>query len=340
MSGVGQREIRTQQRGLHPVTVGCQMVRRLLLGTLLLPLLAHADENIVVFYGGYGSAEQFAVDGRVIEAEGLSQATKGDSWWRNLWRNLRLMNNSEREDVALTVRVGGSEVRTTSDEEGYFHVAAAPEHPLAAGWHTVTAEGDRAQGEGRLLIVPRTNPLGIISDIDDTVLVSEVPDKTKLLNNTFLKNPRQRKAFPGTADFFRRLLAQNAEPAAAAMFYVSASPHQLAPNIDGFLSLNDFPRGVLVTKQISGDGRDPLLDQKRYKTEKIEAIFSALPWVKFVLVGDNGELDPETYCAIWQEYPQRVSAIYIRKVMTDRARTVCPLQADLDAAIGDSRTAK
>jgi len=42
------------------------------------------------------------------------------------------------------------------------------------------------------------------------------------------------------------LLAQNAEPEAAPMFNVSASPHQLAPNIDALLSLNDFPRGELV----------------------------------------------------------------------------------------------
>jgi len=188
------------------------MLIRLLFLTLLLPLFAQANDNQVVFYDGYGSSERFQVDGRVIEAKGLSQATEGDSWWRNLWRNLRLLKSSDREDVKLTVTVGGYATPATS--------------------------------------------------------------------------------------------------------------------------------GVLVTKQINGDGRDPLLNQKRYKTGKIDAIFSALPWVQFVLVGDDGELDPETYCAIWEKYPARVRAIYIRSVTTDRARKVCSLQADLAAAVADRRTAE
>lgn len=309
-------------------------MRSLLLCALLLPLVAFADGNKVVLYDGYGSGERFTIEGRVIEAEKLSQANEGDSWWRNLWRNFRLMKNSEREDVALTVKIGSFEARATTDEEGYFRVAATPAQPLAPGWHAVTAQGRCTQGEGRLLIVPRTNTFGLISDIDDTVLVSEVPDKKKLLNNTFLKNPQQRQAFPGTADFYKQLLAQNADPKAAPMFYVSASPRQLAGNIESFLSQNNFPPGVLVTKQINGDGRDPLRDQKQYKIAKIEAILAALPWVNFVLMGDDGELDPETYRAIQEKYPQRVSAIYIRKVSPDSKRVSYPGQLDLAAALG------
>lgn len=309
-------------------------MRCLLLCTLLLPLAAFADGNQVVLYDGYGSGEHFIVEGRVIEAEHRSQPNASDSWWRNLWRNFRLMKNSEKEDVVLTVTVGNSTTRAITDEEGYFRVAAAPAQALPPGWHAVAAHGKRAQGEGRLLIVPKTNTLGVISDIDDTVMVSEVPDKKKLLENTFLKNPQQRQTFPGTADFYRRLLAQNADPKAAPMFYVSASPRQLAGNIDAVLTQNNFPQGVLVTKQIGGNGRDPLTDQKQYKIGKIEAILEALPWVKFVLVGDDGELDPETYRAIQEKYPQRVSAIYIRRVSADANRATYPGQADLAQAIG------
>jgi phosphatidate phosphatase APP1 len=306
------------------------MTRSLLAFALLLPLLAHADGNKVVLYDGYGSSERFVIEGRVIEAEKPSAPDSEDSWWRNLWRNFRLMKNSEREDVALKVKVGSFEAGATTDEEGYFRVTAT--QTMAPGWHTVVAQGKRAQGQGRLLIVPRTNALGLISDIDDTVMVSEVPDKKKLLGNTFLKNPQQRQAFPGTADFYKRLLAQNADPKAAPMFYLSASPRQLAGNIDAFLTRNNFPTGVLLTKQISGENRDPLRDQKQYKMAKIEALFTALPWVRFVLVGDDGELDPETYQAIREMYPERVAAIYIRKVSTNPERISYPEQLDLGLA--------
>jgi phosphatidate phosphatase APP1 len=314
------------------------MMKRLLLCVLLLPLVASADGNKAVLYDGYGSGERFAIEGRVIETEKLSQANDSDPWWRNLWRNFRLMKNSEREDVALTVKVGGFEARATTDEEGYFRVTGTPAPPpgqiLAPGWHAVTAQGKRAQGQGRLLIVPKANTLGLISDIDDTVMVSEVPDKQKLLENTFMKNPRQRQTFPGTADFYKRLLARNADSKAAPMFYLSASPRQLAGNIESFLAQNNYPQGVLLTRRIGGDGRDPLRDQKQYKIAKIEAILAALPWVKFVLVGDDGELDPETYQAIQDKYPRRVNAIYIRKVSPDPKRAVYPGQRDLVAALG------
>jgi phosphatidate phosphatase APP1 len=311
-----------------------EVMKHLLLAALLLPLVACADGNAVVFYDGYGSEVHFVVKGRVIEAEERSPAKASDSWLHNLWRNFRTMKNSEREDVALTLRVGSYEALTSTDDEGYFGVTVTPAQPLPPGWHRILAQGKRVQGEGRLLIVPRSNTVGVISDIDDTVLVSEVPNKKKLLENTLLKNPLQRQVFPNTARFYEALLAHNAVPNAAPMFYVSASPHQLAGNIETFLSQNHFPQGVLVTKQISGNGRDPLLDQKQYKIAQIETILAALPWVKFVLVGDDGELDPETYHAIREKHPQRVLGIYIRKVSSDPKRMVYPYQIDLAIALG------
>ena len=48
-----------------------------------------------------------------------------------------------------------------------------------------------------------------------------------------------------------------------------------APNIRAFLDKQGFPRGVLLTKQISGNNKDPLLDQERYKIERIEALLTS-----------------------------------------------------------------
>lgn len=307
-------------------------MKSFLLLVLLLPSLAWGGGNQALLYDGYGSAESFAIEGRIVEAEQRSAPKNNDAWHRNLRRTLSTMKNAERENVKIQISVGGNSAQARSDEEGYFRVVMVPTQALAPGWHTVTAMGKDTQGEGRILIVPRANTLGIISDVDDTALISEVPDKTKLLKNTFLKNPIQRQTFPGTADFYRRLLAHNGDPETAAMFYVSASPRQLVESIEACLSRNHFPAGVLVTKQISGEGRDPLLDQKQYKTAKIESIFAALPWVNFILVGDDGERDPEIFQALKEKHPQRVAAIYIRKVPPDKKRKTYAGQMDLTTA--------
>ena len=304
-----------------------------LLLILLLPSTVWAGSNHVLLYDGYGSSQSFVIEGRIVAAEKLSAPKDDDAWHRNLRRTLSTMKNSERENVKIQLSVGGNVARASSDEEGYFRVTITPTQALAPGWHTVTARGKNTQGEGRVLIVPRVNTLGVISDVDDTALISEVPDKTKLLKNTFLKNPIQRQTFPGTGDFYRRLLAQNDDPKTAAMFYVSASPRQLTQNIQACLTRNDFPPGALVTKQISGHGHDPLFDQKQYKIHKIESIFVALPWVNFVLVGDDGERDPETFQALKDKYPERIAAIYIRKVHPDPQRKTYAGQMDLSDGI-------
>ncbi len=299
---------------------------------LLLPLAAGAADNQALIYDSYGSSERFVIEGRVIESENRAVATADDRGYENLWRNLRTLKNADREDVKLSVSVGDFNTQTVSGEEGYFSINLTPQPGVSPGWKVVTAQGNRTHGAGRLLIVPKANTLGIISDIDDTVLVSNVPDKAVLLKNTLLKNPKQRQAFLGTANFYQHLLAQNAFPKAAPMFYVSAAPRQLAEGISAFLTQHKFPQGVLITKRINGRGHDPLRDQQQYKIDKIEMIFTTLPWVTFVLVGDDGERDPEIYRALQEKYPQRVVAIYIRKVHPDPLRTVYDGQLDLAVA--------
>jgi phosphatidate phosphatase APP1 len=309
-------------------------VKHWLLCALLLPAAVQADSNQVLLYDGWGSAQRFELEGRVVELKEQRPSKANDSGLRNLRRSAGTMQNSERGKVPLSVRVGEQHIRTESNEEGYFRVAATPATPLAAGWHSVVAQAGRAQGTGRLLIVPAANTEGIISDIDDTVIVSQVNDKKRLLKNTFLRNPLQRKTYPGTAAFYQGLLARNPQADAAPMFYLSASPRQLAGNIAAFLSRHSYPPGALITKQINGDQRDPLLDQQKYKLAKIETILSALPWVRFTLVGDDGEHDPEIYRAIQAQHPQQVAAIYIRKVNPDLKRAAYPGQLDLAMAIG------
>jgi len=66
-------------------------------------------------------------------------------------------------------------VRTRADQEGYIDVVVRG-HGLGPGWHEARIE---ATGAGtvttRILIVAPGPRLGIVSDIDDTAMVSHVP---------------------------------------------------------------------------------------------------------------------------------------------------------------------
>jgi phosphatidate phosphatase APP1 len=295
--------------------------------------VAVADTSSVRIEDGFGRATRVAIEGRIAESRQQTDGKAGDSGFTNFWRNLRLMFVSERERASTTLSIHRQTITATSDEEGYFRLEHSSATPLPGGWLAVHPVGQGAAGSGRVLVVPETNLHGVISDVDDTVIVSDVTDKSRLLKNTFLKHPEQRSSFPGTNAFFSHLLDANAERNAAPMFYLSASPRHLAPNIKRFLDHHRFPDGVLLTKQTTGDTRDPLLDQERYKLARIEQVLAMLPWVRFTLIGDDGERDPEIYRAIAEKYPTRVAAIYIRKVHPDPARVRHDGQMDLAEAV-------
>jgi len=70
-----------------------------------------------------------------------------------------------------------------TDAEGYFRVEAQIPPGVTAGWQVVevvTESGDARAG-GAVLLVPADNRLGIITDLDDTILVSDVTDKSRLV---------------------------------------------------------------------------------------------------------------------------------------------------------------
>jgi len=300
----------------------------------LAPLTVPADDRLaVVVYPGYGDDRRVLVDGRVIEARRTQPEQSADSRWTNLLRNLRRLVNDERAGVSLTVQVGPHRWPAVTDDEGYFRVDSVAELP--AGWHpvqVVTADG--TVGEGHMLRVPAQNTLGLISDLDDTILESQVNDKSKLLANSLLRNAHQRKPVAGMAAFYRRLLAANPQPESAAVFYLTASPRQLYAGIDLFLRTNAFPPGVVIGKR---PDRDPLTDQVAYKTARIEEIFARLPGVTFVLAGDDGEQDPEVFQEIRDRHPHRVRAVWIRRVHPDSERIRYSGQMDVAGALKEDR---
>jgi phosphatidate phosphatase APP1 len=308
------------------------MTRRIRMFLCGLALLAHStyasDPDELVLYPAYGDVRGAVVEGRVVERHVGAAAQQADSIWANLRRSVRAFFNEEREGVVVDVRVAGRSRQATTDEEGYFTLPLA--EPLPPGWHAVTAQAGTVEAQGALLVVHPQNTLGVISDLDDTILVSEVTSKRRLLKNTFLKNSLQRQAVPGAPSFYRSLVARSPQPDSAPLLYLSASPRQLQMPIQSFLDTNNFPRGVLLTKKVTNDdSSDPLTDQMAYKTAKIGEILTRLPHVQFILIGDDGERDPEIYHAIRERHPTRIDAVYIRRVHPDASRAVFAGQKDL-----------
>ena len=87
--------------------------------------------------------------------------------------------------------------------------------------------------------------------------------------------------------------------------------------LDDFCSYNKLPKGVFLLRELqssiykfwkSGGG------DHEHKYKHIKELFEIYPDLSFVLIGDNGQRDPEIYLRIAQEFPERVKAIYIRTI--------------------------
>ena len=178
---------------------------------------------------------------------------------------------------------------TDEDQADGLTSPAAP----AAGWIQVIDE------EG----------LSVISDIDDTVKVTNVANRRELLANTLL---REFYAVPGMAEVYRHWHA-----AGTAFHYVSASPWQLANCLGGFLRDAGLPSGSMHLKLFRLKDSTPLgrlPNRKRSKRRVIENIIRDFPRRTFLLVGDSGERDPEVYAEVARRHPDRVEGVAIRQV--------------------------
>lgn len=189
------------------------------------------------------------------------------------------------------------------------------------GWLSFRASSGH-EGAGRIQLIP-ADGLSVISDIDDTIKVTGVPDGAEtVVRNTFF---RDFVAAPGMADAYSAL-------GATAFHYVSGSPFQLYQVLAEFLlGPAAFPRGTFHLKitpkdLLSGRTWDALCrlmidpdGTRNHKLAEIGSLMDRFPGRRFILIGDSGEKDPEIYREILESSrgPQ-VHKIYIRDVTKAR----------------------
>jgi phosphatidate phosphatase APP1 len=293
-----------------------------------------AAPDALVLYYAYGSSGTAVLEGRVIDHQILHAHAAVDSRTRNLRRNLQLLFNKERGHLPVNATVLGRRWQVRTDVEGYFRIEMQELDPLASGWHRVEVTAGAASAHIPLLLVPSQNVHGVISDFDDTLMITEVNRRWRMLANTFFRNPLQRTVVPGMPSLFRTLAARNEVPAAAPMFFLSASPRQLHMPLQAVLDHNGFPPGVLITKRVTNDStREPILDQMRYKLTRIEEILARTPGVRFTLIGDDGEHDPEIFHEVRERHPARIQDVWIRRVHPDPQRSRLAKQGDVSEFI-------
>jgi len=275
----------------------------------------HAKDNIVVYHA-YGNTHQMVIQGRMGKKKTFKEVKEDDNWFRNLWRRARQVEGDEIESQTIFASVNHEKFETKGDDEGYFEFNITTQKALKTGHEKVALniEGNKNVHETEVTIIGKEPLVGIISDFDDTMIVSNVTNKIKLGYNTVFKNYKQRTVVPTMLERFQKILAQNPKDTPSTLFVLSGSPQQLFIAVEEFLAFHHFPKRTLILKKAHGDNKDPLTDQFAYKTQKIERLIKLYPNMKWVMFGDSGEKDAQVYKYIKEKYPKSVISYYIRDV--------------------------
>lgn len=173
-----------------------------------------------------------------------------------------------------------------------------------------------ASADGRTfhldVTVTRAPGITVISDIDDTVKITEVTDLDGLVRRTFLE---EFEAAPGMPELYSDWATDGLR-----FVYVSSSPWQLYPELRDFMDRVGLPIHGIHLKDFRAKDRTLLqlfADSETTKPAVIAPLIEAHPDERFVLVGDSGEKDPEVYGEMARRFPDRIAAILIRNVTGD-----------------------
>jgi phosphatidate phosphatase APP1 len=283
---------------------------------------------MLVPYVGFGNGGKLWIKGRVLDEPSFRVQASTDSRWSNLFALYERLESDEVPGARVVAHFQGQAHETLTDKGGYFLFEITPPQALAGGTHAVVLElpasldnqGKPVSATAEVLVPAATARFGIISDIDDTVLWTNVTNKLNMAMMLAGSNAHTRKPFKGVAAFYRALKKGASGNEDNPVFYVSSSPWHLFGPLVEFLRVQDIPVGPLLLRELGMREVFKLTSHGNHKLAKIELILSYYPNMQFVLIGDSGEQDPEIYAEVLRRHPKSVRVIYIRNVNPDPAR--------------------
>ncbi len=272
-------------------------------------------------YPGYGAPGWIRVLARTVlaapevpdtELPGAGAAQAG-AWHGTAPTALRGWRSFLTASVAgarVEVTVGGTVHGVVTDRSGFVDQVLAADLP--PGWHEVQLRTqDGATSTAPIQVVDPAASHGIVADIDDTVMVTRLPRPLVAGWNSFVRHENAREPVPGMAALFARLRAD--EPNLPVL-YLSTGAWNSAPAIGRFLRRHRFPAGTLLLTDWGPTNTGWFRSGPRHKVTELHRLFTEFPGIRWTLVGDDGQHDPEIYAGAATHFPGRVRAILIRQL--------------------------
>lgn len=305
------------------------------------PLSSDQPLQLIAFLG-FGNPKQGTLNGRVLlRKKRLPGSRQGR--YRNLRENYAHFNTDEVSGVTIQGRLGECLSVAVSDEEGYFSLSfdmtqaplnqhllptesedlpALPRYPVELSVPDFTHV--YIEGIPEIMVPANTAHFGIISDVDDTLLITKATSLLRMLKLTLFGSAQSREAYAGMAVFYAAL-HNKINP----IFYVSSSPWNLYIFLMEFMQHKGFTTGPIMLRDFGLDESKFIAGpHKDHKLVQIQRVLECYPDLSFILSGDSGQDDALIYAHIAQQYPGRIKAIYIRDLGEEAARIKVQKQAE------------
>ncbi len=231
------------------------------------------------------------------------EASDGARWWRKFF-------TVGVADVAVSVQVGSRTHEVRSGRGGYVDVTLPSD--MTPGWHEVSVlVAGRSPAQESLRVVGPDERCGLISDIDDTVMITALPRPLLAFWNTFVVKETQRRPVPGMATLYHRI--QQEEPDALVV-YLSTGAWNVAGAISRFLDRHGYPRGPMLMTDWGPTADGWFRSGQAHKHRELRRLVRDFPHLRWVLVGDDGQHDPQLYEELADEVPEALRMVLIREL--------------------------
>ena len=171
--------------------------------------------------------------------------------------------------------------------------------------------------DGRIFFMGLSPKVGVITDIDDTILHTNVLSKVRMVWNSVLLSPQKRKAITKSSHFLKKLTVEGELP----IFYLSNSPYNLYRYLARFLLINKYPEGPLFLRDFGRRNTTLPSGYTSHKNYKISKLLESFPDTNFILIGDGAEHDPDIYLDIKKKHKERILGIFLRLVGDNKKQT-------------------
>ncbi|OYN86674.1 ABC transporter ATP-binding protein [Parenemella sanctibonifatiensis] len=231
------------------------------------------------------------------------------------------------------VTVGGITRSVRADRGGYVDVALAdidlPAGEAEAEFVTAGSKPVRAP----ITVVAPEVTMGLVSDIDDTVISTSLPRPLIAAWNSFVVHENARQAVPGMAEMYAEMLHDHD---GAPTVYVSTGAWNTAGFLTRFLQHYGFPSGPLLLTDWGPTPAGWWRSGPAHKRACLQRLAEDFPGIRWVLVGDDGQHDPALYGDFASQHPDKVRAIALRELTpTEQVLAHGSPTAYVDAARAD-----